>query len=210
MRLLLTILAAVLVASLAGCGYNTFQAADEQVKASWSEVLNQYQRRADLVPNLVNAVKGEANFEQGTLTQVIEARARATAIQAAPELINNPEAFQRFQQAQGQLTGALSRLLVVSENYPALRANQGFRDLSVQLEGTESRITVARNRYIQAVQTYNVTVRSFPSTLTAMLFGYKEKPSFTVENEARISKPPGVDFDKALGGPASTASGATR
>ena len=150
--------------ALGGCGYNTFQRTDEQIKANWSEVLNQYQRRADLVPNLVNTVKGEANFEQATLMQVVEARAKATSIQATPDLINDPRAFERFQQAQAQLSGALSRLLVVSENYPALRANQGFRDLQTQLEGTENRIT-ARNRYIQAVQEYNVTVRSFPSNL---------------------------------------------
>ena len=179
---------------LGGCGYNTFQTTDEQVKASWSEVINQYQRRADLIPNLVNTVKGEAKFEQDTLTKVIEARAKATSIQATPELINDPAAFQKFQQAQGELTGALSRLMVVSENYPNLRANQGFRDLSAQLEGTENRITVARNRYIKSVQDYNVTVRSFPSNLTAMVFGYKEKPNFTVENEKEIAKPPSVEL----------------
>jgi LemA protein len=188
----------ILVAlSLSGCGYNNFQSTDEQVKSSWSEVLNQYQRRADLVPNLVSTVKGEAQFEQGTLTRVIEARSRATAIQATPELVNDPEAFQKFQQAQGQLGGALSRLLVVTENYPNLKANQAFRDLQAQLEGTENRITVARNRYIKSVQEYNVTVRSFPSNLTAMVFGYKPKANFTVENEAEISKPPSVNFDAA-------------
>jgi LemA protein len=181
---------------LAGCGYNDFQRLDEQVKASWSEVLNQYQRRADLIPNIVNTVKGEANFEQETLTKVIEARARATSIQATPELINNPEAFDKFQKAQGELTGALSRLLVVAEQYPNLKANQGFQDLRVQLEGTENRITVARNRYIKAVADYNVLARSFPSNLTAMAFGYKVKPSFTVQNEAAISTPPAVSFDK--------------
>ena len=181
---------------LGGCGYNTFQSTDEQVKASWSEVVNQYQRRADLVPNLVNTVKGEADFEQSTLTKVVEARAKATSIQATPELLNDPKAFQNFQQAQGQLSGALSRLLVVSENYPALRANQGFRDLQAQLEGTENRITVARNRYIKAVQEYNVAVRSFPLNLTAIVFGYKEKPNFSVENETTIAKPPPVDFGK--------------
>lgn len=210
MRTLLATLAAVLALSLGGCGYNTFQTTDEQVKASWSEVVNQYQRRADLVPNLVNTVKGEANFEQSTLTQVIEARSKATSIQATPELVNNPEAFQKFQQAQGQLTGALSRLMAVSENYPNLRANQGFRDLSAQLEGTENRITVARNRYIKSVQDYNVTVRTFPSNLTAMLFSYKEKPNFAVENEKEIAKPPSVNFDKSVGGAAPSASGATR
>jgi LemA protein len=208
MRKLMAILAAVLAVSLGGCGYNTFQTTDEQVKASWSEVINQYQRRADLVPNLVNTVKGEANFEQSTLTQVIEARSKATSIQATPELINDPEAFQKFQAAQGQLTGALSRLMAVSENYPNLRANQGFRDLSAQLEGTENRITVARNRYIKSVQDYNVTVRSFPSNLTAMLFSYKEKPNFTVEKE--IAKPPSVNFDKPVDGASPAASGANR
>lgn len=210
MRTLLAILAAVLALSLGGCGYNTFQTTDEQVKASWSEVINQYQRRADLVPNLVNTVKGEANFEQSTLTQVIEARSKATSIQATPELVNNPEAFQKFQQAQGQLTGALSRLMAVSENYPNLRANQGFRDLSAQLEGTENRITVARNRYIKAVQDYNVMVRTFPSNLTAIVFGYNQKPNFTVENEKEISRPPSVNFDKSVGGAAPAASGAIR
>ncbi len=210
MRTPLLILAAVLTSTLGGCGYNTFQTTDEQVKASWSEVVNQYQRRADLVPNLVNTVKGEANFEQSTLTQVIEARSKATSIQATPELVNNPEAFQKFQAAQGQLTGALSRLMAVSENYPNLRANQGFRDLSAQLEGTENRITVARNRYIQSVQTYNVTVRSFPSNLTAMLFSYKEKPNFTVDNEKEIAKPPSVSFDKSVGGATPAGSGVTR
>ena len=181
---------------LGGCGYNDFQRLDEQVKAGWSEVLNQYQRRADLVPNLVATVKGEASFEQETLTKVIEARARATSIQATPELINDPAAFQKFQAAQGELSGALSRLLVVAENYPNLKANQGFQDLRVQLEGTENRITVARNRYIKAVQEYHVLARSFPSNLTAMVFGYELKPSFTVTNEAQIAAPPAVDFGK--------------
>jgi LemA protein len=182
--------------SLSGCGYNDFQRLDEQVKASWSEVLNQYQRRSDLIPNIVATVKGEAGFEQETLTKVIEARARATSIQATPELVNNPEAFQKFQAAQGELTGALSRLMVVSENYPNLKANQGFQDLRVQLEGTENRITVARNKYIKTVQDYNVLTRSFPTNLTAMLFSYSTKPSFTVANEAAISVPPTVSFDK--------------
>lgn len=189
-------LGAPLTASLGGCGYNDFQRLDEQTKASWAEVLNQYQRRADLVPNIVATVKGEANFEQETLTKVVEARAKATGIQATPELVNNPEAFQKFQQAQGELSGALSRLLVVSENYPNLKANQGFQDLRVQLEGTENRITVARNRYIQSVQDYNVKVRSFPTNLTAMAFSYSAKPNFTVQNEAQISTPPTVDFGK--------------
>ena len=210
MRKLLAVLTAALALSLSGCGYNTFQTGDEQIKASWSEVVNQYQRRADLVPNLVNTVKGEAKFEQDTLTQVIEARSKATSIQATPELINDPVAFQKFQQAQGALTGALSRLMVVTENYPNLRANQGFRDLQAQLEGTENRITVARNRYIQSVQAYNVTVRSFPSNLTAMVLGYKAKPNFTVENEATIAKPPSVSFDKAPARPADSASGTLR
>ena len=210
MRNFLKILTVTTVLALSGCGYNTFQTTDEQVKASWSEVINQYQRRADLVPNLVNTVKGEAKFEQDTLTKVIEARAKATSIQATPELVNDPAAFQKFQAAQGQLTGALSRLMAVSENYPNLRANQGFRDLSAQLEGTENRITVARNRYIQSVQNYNVTVRSFPSNLTAMVMGYKEKASFTVDNEKEISKPPSVTFDTAPAKPASAASGATK
>ena len=179
---------------LSGCGYNTFQATDEQIKSSWAEVLNQYQRRADLIPNLVNTVKGYAAQEQTVLLGVTEARARVGSIQATPELLNDPEAFARFQAAQGQLTSALSRLLVVSENYPQLKSDQNFRDLQAQLEGTENRITVARNRYIKAVQEYNVTVRSFPTNLTAMLFGYKVKPSFTVENEKEISRPPVVEF----------------
>jgi LemA protein len=189
----LTLLATL---ALGGCGYNDFQRLDEQTKSAWSEVLNQYQRRADLIPNIVATVKGEANFEQETLTKVVEARAKATSIQATPELINNPEAFQKFQAAQGELSGALSRLLVVSENYPSLKANQGFQDLRVQLEGTENRITVARNRYIKAVQDYNVLARSFPSNLTAMVFGYQPKPNFTVGNEAQISLPPSVSFEK--------------
>jgi LemA protein len=180
-----------------GCGYNDFQRQDEQVKAAWAEVLNQYQRRADLIPNIVATVKGEANFEQETLTKVIEARSRATSIQATPELINDPEAFAKFQAAQGELTGALSRLMVVVEQYPNLRANQAFQDLRVQLEGTENRITVARNRYIKAVNDYNVLARSFPTNLTAMVFGYAVKPNFTVQNEAQISTPPAVSFDKA-------------
>ena len=197
MRNVLAIVLAALVLGLTGCGYNTFQTGDEQVKASWSEVINQYQRRADLIPNLVATVKGEAKFEQDTLSRVVEARAKATSIQATPELINDPAAFQKFQQAQGELTGALSRLLVVTENYPNLRANQGFRDLQAQLEGTENRITVARNRFIKSVQDYNVTVRSFPSNLTAMVMGYKQKANFTVENEKEISRPPSVSFDTA-------------
>ncbi len=195
MKKILTGLMLLATLTLTGCGYNQIQSQDEQITSSWAEVLNQYQRRADLIPNLVSTVKGEAKFEQETLTKVVDARAKATSIQATPELVNNPEAFQKFQQAQGQLTSALSRLLVVSENYPSLRANQGFRDLQAQLEGTENRITVARNRYIQSVQAYNVTIRSFPSNLTAMLFGYKPKANFTVENEKEISTPPSVSFD---------------
>jgi LemA protein len=183
-------------ALLSGCGYNQFQTLDEQTKAAWSEVLNQYQRRADLIPNIVATVKGEANFEQETLTRVVEARARATAIQVTPQTLNDPQAFARFQQAQGELGGALSRLLMVTENYPNLKANQAFQDLRVQLEGTENRITVARNRYIKAVQEYNVLARQFPSNFTAMVFGYGVKPSFSVQNEAAISAPPAVSFDK--------------
>ncbi len=192
-RGLLILLAAL---SLGGCGYNDFQRLDEQTKSAWSEVLNQYQRRADLVPNIVATVKGEAQFEQDTLTQVVEARAKATSIQVTPQTLDNPEAFAKFQQAQGELGSALSRLMVVSERYPDLKANQGFRDLRVELEGTENRITVARNRYIQAVQAYNVLARSFPSNLTAMVFSYTPKPNFMVQNEAQISAPPVVDFGK--------------
>ena len=182
--------------ALSGCGYNDFQKLDEQSKSAWSEVLNQYQRRADLVPNIVATVKGEAAFEQDTLTKVIEARAKATSIQVTPEMLNNPQAMQKFQQAQGELGSALSRLMVTVERYPDLKANKGFSDLRVQLEGTENRITVARNRYIQAVQEYNVLARSFPSNLTAMVFGYQAKPGFTVANEAQIAAPPVVDFGK--------------
>ena len=189
-------LALVLSLSLTGCGYNDFQRLDEATKSAWAEVLNQYQRRADLIPNIVATVKGEANFEQETLTRVIEARASATGIRATPELVNDPVAFQKFQEAQGQLTGALSRLMVVAEQYPNLKANQAFQDLRVQLEGTENRITVARNRYIQTVQEYNVLARSFPTNLTAMVFSYSVKPGFTVTNEAAISTPPAVSFDK--------------
>jgi LemA protein len=183
---------------LSGCGYNDFQRLDEQVKASWAEVLNQYQRRADLIPNIVSTVKGEVNFEQETLTRVIEARAKATSIQATPELINNPEAFQKFQAAQGELSSALSRLMVTVERYPDLKANAAFQDLRVQLEGTENRITVARNRYIKSVNDFNVLARSFPTNLTAMIFSYPVKPNFTVQNEAEISAPPAVNFDKAV------------
>ena len=180
--------------ALSGCGYNTFQSTDEEITATWAEVLNQYQRRADLVPNLVNVVKGYASHEKDVFTQVTEARARVGSIQATPELLNDEAAFAKFQQAQAGMSSALSRLLAVSENYPQLKADGAFRDLQAQLEGTENRITVARNRYIKAVQEYNTTVRSFPSNLTAMAFGYKTKPSFAVEDEKAISAPPKVDF----------------
>jgi LemA protein len=195
-RLGLALLGAAAMLGLPGCGYNEFQTLDEQVTAAWAEVLSQYQRRSDLIPNIVATVKGEANFEQETLTKVVEARAKATAIQATPALVNDPAAFAKFQAAQGELSGALSRLLVVTENYPNLKANQGFQDLRVQLEGTENRITVARNKFIAAVQQYNTKVRSVPSNFTAMIFGYKTKPSFTVANEAQISVPPPVSFEK--------------
>ena len=194
MKLLRWGLALILTAALGGCGYNDFQRLDEQSKSAWAEVLNQYQRRADLVPNLVATVKGEANFEQETLARVIEARSRATAVQLTPQMLEDPQAMQRFQSAQGELGSALSRLLVVSERYPELKANQAFGDLRVQLEGTENRITVARNRYIQSVQDYNVLARSFPSNLTAMVFSYRPKAGFTVADEAAISAPPKVDF----------------
>lgn len=186
--------------ALSGCGYNEFQRLDEQTRAAWSEVLNQYQRRADLVPNLVETVKGEVDFEQETLTRVIEARARATSVQVTPETLNDPQAFQRFQQAQGELSSALSRLMAVSERYPDLKANQAFRDLRVQLEGTENRIAVARNRYIQAVQQYNVLARSFPTNFTAMVFDYEVKPNFTVQDEAQLATPPRIDFGGGQGG----------
>lgn len=179
---------------LGGCGYNALQQNDEQIKAGWAEVLNQYQRRADLVPNLVNVVKGYAAHEKDVLTEVTEARARVGSVQATTEVLNDPQAFSRFQAAQGELSGALSRLLAVSENYPQLKADGLFRDLQAQLEGTENRITVARNRYIQAVQEYNVTVRSFPSNLTAKLFGFEVKPSFAPDNEKAISSAPKIDF----------------
>ncbi|SDC75530.1 LemA protein [Massilia sp. PDC64] len=191
------LLAAVLAATLlSGCGYNQFQAKDEATKAAWAEVVNQYQRRADLIPNLVNTVKGYATHEKDTLEAVTRARAAATSFQITPEVLNNPEAFQKFQQVQGELSSALSRLMAVSENYPQLKADASFRDLQSQLEGTENRITVARQRYIAAVQDYNVTVRSFPTNLTAMMFGYQAKPSFTVENEKSISTAPTVNFGK--------------
>jgi LemA protein len=179
---------------LSGCGYNTFQSQDEKVKAAWSEVVNQYQRRADLVPNLVNTVKGYAQQEKDVLLGVTEARAKVGSIQMTPELANDPQALAKFQAAQGELSSALSRLLVVTENYPQLKSDANFRELQAQLEGTENRITVARNRYIKTVEEYNVTTRSFPTNLTAMLFGYKTKPNFTVENEKAISTAPKVDF----------------
>ena len=196
MKRLGVLIAVALTLSLSGCGYNDLQRQDEGIKASWSEVLNQYQRRADLVPNLVNTVKGYAAQEQTVLTEVTNARANVGAIKATPELINDPAAFKKFQDAQAELTGALSRLLVVAENYPNLKSDALFRDLQSQLEGTENRITVARNRYIKSVQDFNTTVRSFPTNLTAMMFGYKTKPSFTVENEAAIAKPPPVSFER--------------
>jgi len=188
------LIALLTISSLSGCGYNELQSGDENIKASWAEVLNQYQRRADLVPNLVNVVKGYAAHEKDVLTQVTDARARVGAIQATPELVNDEEAFKKFIAAQGQMTNAISRLLGVAENYPQLKADGLFRDLQAQLEGTENRITVARNRYIDTVKNYNITVRSFPTNLTAMMFGLKTKPSFTVENEQAISQPPKVDF----------------
>ncbi len=184
----------VLVLGLSGCGYNTFQSLDEESKAAWSEVLNQYQRRADLVPNLVETVKGYAEHEEKVLTEVAEARSKVGSMQVTPEVLNDPEAFAKFQAAQGQLTSALSRLMAVAENYPTLKADQGFRDLQAQLEGTENRVTVARNRYIEAVKEYNVAVRQFPNNLTAMVFGYNTKPNFSVENEKAISTAPKVEF----------------
>jgi LemA protein len=196
MRKLLAAVVVLITAGLAGCGYNDIQRGDEQVKSAWSEVLNQYQRRADLIPNLVNTVKGFAAQEQQVLIQVTEARSRVGSIQATPELLNDPAAFRNFQQAQAGMTSALSRLLLVAENYPQLKSDANFRDLQAQLEGTENRIAVARNRYIKAVQEYNVLIRQFPVNLTAMLFSYQVKPSFSVEDEKAISKPPTVDFGK--------------
>lgn len=194
MRTILKSLLFVAMLSLSGCGYNQFQSLDEETKANWSEVLNQYQRRADLVPNLVSTVKGYASHEEKVLTEVTAARAKVGSMQVTPELLNDPEAFAKFQAAQGQLTSALSRLMVVSENYPNLKADASFRDLQAQLEGTENRVTVARNRYIESVKQYNIAVRSFPNNLTAMLFGYQPKPSFSVENEQAISTAPKVEF----------------
>ena len=206
MRKLLGLMVVSLAAiALSGCGYNDLQRQDEQIKSSWSEVLNQYQRRADLVPNLINTVKGYAAQEERVLTEVTNARASVGSIKATPELINDPEAFAKFQAAQGQLQSALSRLLVVAENYPQLKSDQNFRDLQSQLEGTENRITVARNRYIKSVQEFNTTVRSFPTNLTAMVFKMNVKPNFSVENEKGISAPPTVDFSKPAPAPAPAA-----
>jgi LemA protein len=196
MRNRITLFMLIAVLALSGCGYNKFQTTDEQINATWAEVLNQYQRRADLVPNLVNVVKGYAAHEKEVLEAVTAARSRVGSLQVTPELVNDEKAFAKFQNAQGELSSALSRLLVVSENYPQLKADGTFRDLQAQLEGTENRITVARNRYIAAVKDYNITVRSFPSNLTAMVFSYKTKPSFTVENEKAISTAPRVEFGK--------------
>ena len=196
---------ALLAMLLSGCGYNTFQTTDEQIKASWAEVLNQYQRRADLIPNLVEIVRGAAAQEKEILVRVTEARAKVGSIQATPELINDPKAFAQFNAAQGELTSALSRLMVVVENYPQLQSIASFRDLQAQLEGIENRITVARNRYIKAVQEYNVAVRTFPNNLTAMVFGYQVKPSFTVENEKEISQAPKISFDAPKAAPPNAA-----
>ena len=193
-KMLLATLLLSATLGLSGCGYNQFQSLDEDAKASWSEVLNQYQRRADLVPNLVATVKGYAEHEEKVLTEVADARSKVGSMQVTKEVLNDPEAFAKFQAAQGQLTSALSRLMAVAENYPNLKADQGFRDLQAQLEGTENRVTVARNRFIESVKNYNVSVRSFPNNLTAMMFGYKAKPSFTVENEKQISTAPKVEF----------------
>ncbi|MDY0329353.1 MAG: LemA family protein [Thiomonas sp.] len=198
------VLLSLALLSLSGCGYNALQSSDEQVKASWAEVLNQYQRRADLVPNLVNVVKGYAAHEKDVFVQVTEARAKVGQVQATPELINDPAAFAKFQAAQAQMTSALSRLIAVSENYPQLKADGVFRDLQAQLEGTENRIAVARMRYIEAVQNYNNLVRQFPSNLTAMVIGMKVKPSFTVENEKAISVAPKVDFGGMAPAPAAS------
>lgn len=193
-KIYLKLFTVLMLLNLSACGYNTFQSLDEEANASWSEVLNQYQRRADLVPNLVNVVKGYAAHEQTVLTEVANARSRVGSMQVTAEVLNNPEAFAKFQAAQTQLGSALSRLLAVAENYPNLKADQGFRDLQAQLEGTENRITVARNRYIETIKNYNVAVRSFPQNLTAMMFGYKTKPSFSVENDKAISTAPKVEF----------------
>jgi len=202
MKRMLAVLLAAVALGLSGCGYNDMQRGDEQIKGSWSEVLNQYQRRADLVPNLVNTVKGFAAQEQQVLVQVTEARARVGSIQATPELVNDTAAFSKFQQAQAGLSSALSRLLLVSENYPQLKSDANFRDLQAQLEGTENRIAVARNRYIKSVQEYNTMIRTFPNNLTAMILSYQVKPNFAVENEKAIATPPAVNFDKPAPAPA--------
>ncbi len=206
MRKLLWAVAAFAALGLSGCGYNDFQTKDEQVKAAWAEVLNQYQRRADLIPNLVATVQGYAAQEKDVLLGVTQARAKVGSVQLTPEALNDPQALQKFQQAQGELSSALSRLLVVAENYPQLKSDANFRDLQAQLEGTENRITTARNRFIKAVQEYNVLARQFPTNLTAMIFGYKEKPSFTVEDEKAISRPPKVDFAPKPAAPPQSAS----
>lgn len=210
MRKLWVVVAAVITFSLTGCGYNDFQRLDESVKAAWSEVVNNYQRRADLVPNLVATVKGATDFEKSTLEAVVNARASVGQLKVTPEVLNDPQAFENFQKAQAGLTSALSRLLVVSENYPQLKATQQFSELAAQLEGTENRITVARGRYIKTVQEYNVLVRQFPNNLTAMVFGYKSKPNFTVDNEKEISKPPKVDFAPTPAKPQGEAQGAAK
>lgn len=194
-RILITFGLILFTVSVSNCGYNTIQRNDEQVTAAWSEVLNQYQRRYDLIPNLVEVVKGYAKHEKEVLTQVTDARSRVGSIQATPELVNDPQAFQKFQAAQGGLTGALQRLMVVVENYPDLKANQNFRDLQAQIEGTENRITVARRRYIEAVQKYNTDIRIFPNVITARIFGFQTKSNFAIENEGEVSKPPAVKFD---------------
>ncbi|HEY2623314.1 LemA family protein [Dyella sp. Tek66A03] len=205
MKLLRVLALLLVVAGLSGCGYNAIQRQDEAVKAAWSEVINQYQRRADLVPNLVNTVKGYAQHEEKVLTEVTNARARVGTMQLSPDALNDPQKLQQFQQAQGQLSSALSRLMVVSENYPQLKADGLFQNLQAQLEGTENRITVARNRYVQAVQTYNSMIRTFPNNLTARMFGYQVKPNFTVENEQAISTAPTVDFGGSKPAPAASA-----
>ncbi len=205
MKLLRTLALLLVVAGLSGCGYNAIQRQDEAVKAAWSEVINQYQRRADLVPNLVSTVKGYAQHEEKVLTEVTNARARVGTMQLSPDSLNDPQKLQQFQQAQGQLSSALSRLMVVSENYPQLKADGLFQNLQAQLEGTENRITVARNRYVQAVQTYNSMIRTFPNNLTAKIFGYQVKPNFTVENEKAISTAPTVDFGGSTPAPAASA-----
>ena len=200
MRRFFTVLATLATLSLTNCGYNAIQTNDEQVKANWSEVVNQYQRRADLVPNLVNVVKGYATHEQDVLVRVTEARAKVGSMNITPETLNDPQAVEKFGKAQGELSSALSRLMVVTENYPNLKADAGFRDLQAQLEGTENRVTVARNRFISTVQAYNVNVRSFPTNIMAMIFGYKVKPSFTVEDEKTISDAPKIDFGGGASG----------